>query len=193
MANPDAENFLQIPGVPNNMMITKSAVSVLLGLVLCGCGSKTVADGSEVPPPDSAVEQSRDERIEMRRQLQEQKVLEQVPQDKTAPVTGEVPDELLDKVMADLKQRTGAGRAEFTVQRAEQVQWNDGSLGCPEQGQAYTQAIVPGFWIVIDYQGSASDYRASERGYFVLCKDTQFAIEQIRDKEKGPQAGAPVQ
>ena len=157
-------------GVPKNMMITKSAVSVLLGLLLCGCDSKTATDGSQVPPSDSAAVQSREERIEFRRQLQEQKKLERLVQDDSAPVTGEVPDDLLNKVFADLEQRTSGKQADFDVQRVESVQWNDGSLGCAEPGQVYQQVPVNGYWIVIDYQGKVYDYRASDRGWFRLCK-----------------------
>ena len=172
---------------------TKPAISILLGLALCGCAESKPPEESNITPPESTPALTREERIEQRLQLQGQKNLERVAQDETLAVTGEAPDELLDKVMADLEQRTGATRSEFTVLRAEAVQWNDGSMGCGEPGQMYTQAIVPGFWIVIDHQGEAYDYRASERGYFKLCPDPHSVLDQIRDKEKGPPSGAPVQ
>jgi hypothetical protein len=28
--------------------------------------------------------------------------------------------------------------------------WNDGSLGCPEPGMMYTQALVNGYWLIIE-------------------------------------------
>ena len=30
--------------------------------------------------------------------------------------------------------------------------WNDGSLGCPMPGCCYTQALVPGFLIIIEHE-----------------------------------------
>ena len=174
-------------------MFRKSTVSVLFGLALCGCADSTTADGSQVRPSESAAVQSREERIEFRRQLQEQKELERLAQDDSAPLTGEAPDELLYKVFADLEQRTGGKQADFDVQRAESVQWNDGSLGCPEPGEFYQQVPVNGFWIVIDYQGKAYDYRASDRGYFTLCRGPRSVTDQFRNKKKGPRSGAPVQ
>ena len=159
------------------------------GCLLAACSSSNTADGSQVTPTESAAVQSREERIEFRRQLQKQKELERLAQDDSAPVSGEVPDDFLNKVFADLEQRTGGKQADFDVRRAESVQWNDGSLGCAEPGQAYHQVPVNGYWIVIDHQGKAYDYRASDRGYFTLCRDPSPPTQQIQDKKKGPRSG----
>lgn len=110
------------------------------------------------------------ERLELRRQLQAEKSVEAVPGTESTPVTGEVPGALLDKIMADLEGRTGANRSTFTLKHAEAVRWNDGSLGCPEPGQVYTQAIIDGYRVVIVHDGSENDYRATESGFFRLCK-----------------------
>ena len=37
--------------------------------------------------------------------------------------------------------------------RDEAVTWSDGSLGCPQPGEYYTQVLVPGYWIVFDVAG----------------------------------------
>lgn len=39
--------------------------------------------------------------------------------------------------------------ADITVEKVEEIQWTDGSLGCPEPGKFYTQAIVPGFKVIL--------------------------------------------
>jgi hypothetical protein len=36
------------------------------------------------------------------------------------------------------------------VVQAEAVTWPDGALGCPEPGIVYTQALVPGYWVVVE-------------------------------------------
>ena len=88
----------------------------------------------------------------------------------SAPVTGEVPEKLLRRIREDLAQRAGIDPAAPALVRAEAVTWADGSLGCPRPGQFYTQALVPGYWIVFSHGGREYDYRASTRGYFLLCE-----------------------
>lgn len=82
----------------------------------------------------------------------------------SAPVTGEVPAPVLDQAKSDLAGRTGLDPATFTVLRAEQVIWADGSLGCPVPGQAYIQVVLPGYWIVLQADGTSYDYRAASAG-----------------------------
>ena len=113
---------------------------------------------------------TKQERLELRRELQGYEPVRIVPQSDAPAVTGEVPDALLDSIMADLEGRTGADRSQFTLIRAESVIWNDGALGCPEPGQMYTQAVIDGYHVVIEYDGESNDYRATETGYFKLCK-----------------------
>ena len=50
------------------------------------------------------------------------------------------------------------------ILRAEPVIWNDGSLGCPEPGMMYTQALIMGYWVVIDAAGQNYDFRVGSRG-----------------------------
>ncbi len=86
------------------------------------------------------------------------------------PVTGEVPAALLAEIVADAALRSGVAEADIVVVRGESVTWSDGSLGCPQPGMNYTQALVPGYWVVLDADGTDYDYRASARGFFTLCE-----------------------
>lgn len=86
------------------------------------------------------------------------------------PVTGEVPAGLLAEIIADAVTRSGVDEAAIVVVRGESVTWSDGSLGCPQPGMNYTQALVPGYWVVLDAAGTEYDYRASARGFFTLCE-----------------------
>jgi hypothetical protein len=87
-----------------------------------------------------------------------------------APVVGELPAALRESIEADVEQRSGVARTAFEYIRAEAIIWNDGSLGCPQPGVEYTQALVPGFWVVIRTGEAEYDYRVTERGGFVLCE-----------------------
>lgn len=88
----------------------------------------------------------------------------------STPVTGEVPLELLDSILNDLTARTGAATGQISIIRGQAVVWNDGSLGCPQPGMMYTQALVNGYWVELEAAGKKFDYRASETGYFFLCE-----------------------
>jgi hypothetical protein len=85
-------------------------------------------------------------------------------------MNGQVPDELMADIVADIIDRTGAAESELILVRAESAIWNDGSLGCPVPGQSYTQALVDGYWVVIEHAELEYDYRASSTGFFVLCE-----------------------
>ncbi|MGD2159362.1 MAG: hypothetical protein PVG32_20970, partial [Anaerolineales bacterium] len=94
--------------------------------------------------------------------------LERVPT-LPAPVIGEVPQDLLDAILSDLQERHDIDPEAVTIIRAESITWSDGSLGCPQPGVMYTQALVDGYWIVLEVDGKQYDYRASQSGYFTLC------------------------
>ena len=94
---------------------------------------------------------------------------ERVPGDTTPPVTGETPADLLAQIIADAAERAGVSDSDLTVIRDESVIWNDGSLGCPEPGVMYTQALVDGYWIVVAIGGIEYDYRVGAKGGFKLC------------------------
>jgi hypothetical protein len=93
-----------------------------------------------------------------------------VPGSESSPTTGAVPDTILQAIIADLAARLGSDPGAFEVIKAESVVWGDGSLGCPEPGMMYTEALVNGYWVVIKADGQAYDYRASQKGYFRLCE-----------------------
>ncbi len=89
---------------------------------------------------------------------------------KPAPAqSSAVPADLLERTKADAAQRSGRKPEEIEVIAAESVTWSDGSLGCPQPGMAYTQAIVEGYRIRLRAGGEELDYHAGRGGHFVLC------------------------
>ncbi len=86
------------------------------------------------------------------------------------PVAGEVPENILKEILADLVQRTGAERGDIQMVRAEAVVWNDGSLGCPQPGEFYIQILVNGYWVISQVEGVEYDYRANDSGFFTFCE-----------------------
>jgi hypothetical protein len=83
-----------------------------------------------------------------------------------------VPESLVQAVAADAAARAGQQGGTIRVIRAQPTTWNDGSLGCPRPGEFYTQALVDGYWIVLEVGGQTYDYRAAARGAgFRLCEE----------------------
>lgn len=83
--------------------------------------------------------------------------------------SGEAPQEMVEQMIDDLAAQLGIERQSIAVVSAEAITWNDGSLGCPKPGEFYTQALVPGYLVVLKANSQRYDYHASEKGYFFLC------------------------
>jgi len=154
--------------------MSKLAISVsILTVALCACAGEQPVNGKESAAAEEQSSMRTEEELQRRLEARERAVRrfpEQPVQEPPAHVIGEVPDTMLDAVKEDLAERLGASVDELEVIKAESITWNDGSLGCPKPGQNYTQALVPGYWIILVRGDEEYDYRASERGYFFLCE-----------------------
>ena len=80
-----------------------------------------------------------------------------------------IPGAVWAAILADLEDQTG-GPSHPEVVSAEAVTWNDGSLGCPEAGQAYTQALVDGYQVILEVDGERYDYRVGSGASVRLCE-----------------------
>ena len=80
---------------------------------------------------------------------------------------GAVNATFLDELLADAVELSGDSRA--TVRLAEVVVWNDGALGCPEEGVMYTQAEVEGFRVVIETEHQDLYYHSAGIEHYVVC------------------------
>lgn len=82
---------------------------------------------------------------------------------------GDVPEARWSAILADL---SGRGVATDGVQlvSAREVTWNDGSLGCPQKGQSYTQALVAGMQVIVNAGGTEYDYRFGMSDHPKLCQ-----------------------
>jgi hypothetical protein len=86
-----------------------------------------------------------------------------------SPVKSEVSKGILDPILKEAASLAKIRREELVIVRAESAVWNDGSLGCPEPGMEYTQALVNGYWVVISGAGQTYDFRVGRDGSFRLC------------------------
>ena len=80
-----------------------------------------------------------------------------------------VPQAMLDAALDDAAKRASVDRADIQVVSAGAVTWSDGSAGCPEPGMMYTQALVPGYRIVLQAGGQTLNYHAGRSGTPRYC------------------------
>ena len=78
-------------------------------------------------------------------------------------------DELQTAAIEDLAGRLSVDQSTITVTRHEEVEWSDGSLGCPQPGFNYTQAITPGYLIVLTVDGRDYEYHGRPGGSPFYC------------------------
>ena len=154
-----------------------------LGIIMTACG------GAPEPPaaPDEApVADRRLEQREPRTRLPERVTLPAPEGERSMP-----PEALLSRVLADAATRSGLAVAELVVAEAWRKVWSDGSLGCPKPGEYYTQALVPGWHVLVRAGAEMLDYRLTERGYFALCEPGEAGLPR-RDEPAGPSGELPL-
>ncbi len=83
---------------------------------------------------------------------------------------GEVP-QAVQGAMADLAAHLGVSGDVIDWVSHEEVVWPDGSLGCPQPGMAYTQAIVSGSLSVFEVDGVRYEYHGATGNPSFLCDD----------------------
>ena len=88
----------------------------------------------------------------------------------SASADGAVPEDLLDEAVAVAVERTGVSAEQVEVVRAEDVQWRSSALGCPKEGQMYTQVVTEGYWVVVRAGDTELDLRAADGGRLLLCE-----------------------
>jgi len=59
----------------------------------------------------------------------------------------------VELAVAELARELGLDQDAIEVVSQEEVTWRDGSIGCPQPGMMYTQALVPGYRIHLRANG----------------------------------------
>ncbi len=90
-----------------------------------------------------------------------------------SPGTPEPIGGVVEVAKADLAKRLGVGAGEVTVVSSTEVTWSDGSLGCPEPGMNYTQALVEGTRVILEAGGKQYHYHSAGTRPPFLCANPQ--------------------
>lgn len=83
---------------------------------------------------------------------------------------------LVEQAKSDLSGRLDVAEAEIEVLSVEEVTWPDGSLGCPQPGMMYTQALVDGSRIRLQVDGEIYAYHSGGNRPPFLCKQETATI-----------------
>lgn len=90
----------------------------------------------------------------------------------------------VESAMTDLAERTGENADAISLVSFEHVTWNDGSLGCPQPGEMYTQALVDGSRTVLEVDGVTYDYHAGADGDPFLCENPAGGSGTVPSRKK---------
>lgn len=71
--------------------------------------------------------------------------------------------------VADLTIRLGIDPSDITVVSVEEVTWPDGSIGCPQPGMRYTQALVNGSLVTLEAGGQTYEYHSGGGRSLFYC------------------------
>ena len=93
---------------------------------------------------------------------------ESTPMTLPTPVYANKP-ELVLTATADLAQRLSVSSDQITVAGSFEVVWPDGSLGCPQKGMAYIEMLIPGYLVVLGYDGKRYEYHSGRDGNVTYC------------------------
>jgi hypothetical protein len=129
--------------------MTTLLATLVIALAACGAGSDLAAvDATTTPPTTKPTTENETTTMSI-------SDLEQLP--------------IVAPARADLARRLGVDPEELEVISTEQVEWPDGSLGCPQPGMSYTQALEDGSKVVLGHDDRVYVYHAGADDQPFLC------------------------
>lgn len=147
-------------------MIGPLIVLGLLAVILAACGSSDVTvpgddaattdgqDATSLPPVTSTTRLD----VELNPTTTKAIPTTQPPAAEGDGPVYETGDDPVAFAIADLAYRLGISGDEITLVAQEEVVWRDGSIGCPQPGMSYTQALVDGSRIELEVDGDQYSY-----------------------------------
>jgi hypothetical protein len=128
-----------------------TAVALAALLLVAACAGEEDVPDAPARPDDSSVE------------------LPQGAAEAELLATQEIVPEI-EAAIADAAERFGVSPDTIAVARSLRVTWSDGSLGCPEDGMMYTQALVDGYLLTLEVAGQRVDYHGALGDEPFLCE-----------------------
>lgn len=141
-------------------------------VLLAACGTESGDDAADSPTQTEA-ETSTAEEPTVTDDARPTPIPVPTPTDTALP-QGPVDPSVLDRdevkaAIAAEAERRDVPEDQVQVTGYASVTWSDGSLGCPQPGMHYTQALVPGEQLILEVDGQRSSYHAGRDGTFKYC------------------------
>lgn len=136
-----------LPRMPILAVLSLMAVSLF-----SGCGPAPELAPVSLPSPTRSVEDNN--------------ALSATP----APTSPAPETALVTQAKQDLAKRLSTESSQIELVSFQPVTWPDGSLGCPQPGMLYTQALVEGYRIQLRVAGRVYEYHGAGTGAPVLCE-----------------------
>ena len=83
--------------------------------------------------------------------------------------------------ITDTATRADVAPAEVVIAAWSPVTWDDGSIGCPQKGRAYTQTLVKGEVLLLRVGTGLFQYHAAGDGPFAYCANPSSAYSVTAD------------
>ena len=83
--------------------------------------------------------------------------------------------------ITDTATRADVAPAEVVIAAWSPVTWDDGSIGCPQKGRAYTQTLVKGEVLLLRVGTGLFQYHAAGEGPFAYCANPSSAYSVTAD------------
>jgi hypothetical protein len=136
-----------------------SVLAVAATVLLVACGNESGAGGEPSMTPTSSHSPSPDPTS---------------PPPTPAPTDPPtLPADPVEQAKADLAAHLRVDPAQVTVVSTAEVTWRDGSLGCPEPGMFYTQALIPGIRTILEVAGKQYHYHSGGHRAPFRCENPQ--------------------
>lgn len=137
-----------------NGRVTLAGASLILMLMSAGCGASPGDDTRATPTPSPTSEPPPSD----------------TPSDTpTATPSNGADEPEVQTAVEDLATRLGVEVADIAVGPLEEVTWPDGSIGCPQPAQMYTQALVDGTRLILVVDGTDYAYHAGGGQALTYC------------------------
>ena len=134
----------------SNQSCRKTTLIISLALALVACnGNESQQDSESVLDPGQQAAEQEQTRVVKTMNINEQVAFS----------------------LKDLATRLNVDPATVSLSGATPVTWRSGALGCPEPEMSYTQALVPGIWIMLRVGNTAYRYHAKPGGEPFFCPD----------------------
>lgn len=161
----------------NPMRTTRPiAVAAVALLALAACGAdvdETTEPSPQVEPPTAEAPTDDDQMDEPTDETTDPEPTEdgETPSEDLTGGAGDDDGTEVDALVDSLADDQGVGPDAVEIIVVEEVTWSDGSIGCPEPGQSYTQALVDGSRVVLAVDGEEFHYHSGADGDLFYCAD----------------------